>query len=84
MLPFGVIGLAALRRRKLPISPYVAIAASVTLAAAMSFGITRYRAGADVALCVVAAIGIDHVVSTLRARHAGATPEASSATAVPA
>jgi hypothetical protein len=84
MLPFGVLGLVALRRRELPISPYLAIAASVTVAAAMSFGITRYRAGADVALCVLAAIGVDHVVGALRARRGVVAAEVPTAKSVPA
>ncbi len=74
MLPFGVLGLVAMRRRGMPISPVLAIAASVTIAAAMSFGITRYRAGADVALCLVAGVGIDACVRWAQARRNAPSP----------
>jgi hypothetical protein len=68
MLPFGVLGLVALWRRRVTIIPFVAIAISVTLTAAVSFGITRYRVGADVALCIAAAVGIDALVRWFRGR----------------
>jgi hypothetical protein len=68
MLPFGLLGLVALWRRRVTIIPFVAIAISVTLTAAVSFGITRYRVGADVALCIAAAVGIDAVIRWFRHR----------------
>jgi 4-amino-4-deoxy-L-arabinose transferase-like glycosyltransferase len=56
LLPLGLAGAVILRRRGRPISPFVAIAAATSFAAAISFGITRYRVGADVALCVLAGV----------------------------
>jgi len=38
-----------------------------TLTAAVSFGITRYRVGADVALVVLAAVAIDALLAHRRA-----------------
>jgi hypothetical protein len=70
MLPLGVLGAREARRRGAALSPYVAIAASVTLAAAMSFGITRYRAGAEVALCVLAGVGLAWLLEAVSARRA--------------
>jgi hypothetical protein len=70
MLPFGLLGLVNLWRRRITTIPFVAIAISVTLTAAVSFGITRYRVGADVALCIVAAVGIDAVVRWFNMRRA--------------
>jgi hypothetical protein len=70
MLPFGLLGLVALWRRRVTIIPFVAIAISVTLTAAVSFGITRYRVGADVALCILAAVGVDAVVRWFTQRRA--------------
>jgi hypothetical protein len=66
-------GLVVLRRRRQPLSPYLAIAAMTTLTAAVSFGITRYRVGADVALTVLAGVAIDAVLARTKA---DAAPEA--------
>ena len=49
----SLAALVVLWRRRVTIIPFVAIAISVTLTAAVSFGITRYRVGADVALCIL-------------------------------
>jgi 4-amino-4-deoxy-L-arabinose transferase-like glycosyltransferase len=59
LLPCAIGGLVALRRRRIPIFPYLAIAASVTVTVATSFGITRYRAPVDVVLPLLAAVAID-------------------------
>jgi 4-amino-4-deoxy-L-arabinose transferase-like glycosyltransferase len=59
LLPFAAVGLIAMRRRQIPILPLVALAAIATFAAAITFGVTRYRAPAEVALVIAAAIGID-------------------------
>jgi hypothetical protein len=59
LLPFAVVGLAVMRRRKVPILPLVAIAVTATFAAAITFGVTRYRAPAEVALVLAAAVGIE-------------------------
>lgn len=65
LLPLGIAGLVLLRRRRQPISPFVAIAAATTFAAAISFGITRYRVGADVALCVLAGVTLSVISQRL-------------------
>lgn len=59
LLPFAVGGVVALRRRGLPISPLVGMAVTITLTAAWTFGTTRYRIPADVALVVAAAVGAE-------------------------
>ncbi len=59
--PFAIYGLVVLRRRRIPILPLVAIAVIATFAAAITFGVTRYRAPAEVALVIAAAIGIEAV-----------------------
>ena len=64
--PFAIYGLVVMRRRKIPILPLVAIALIATFAAAITFGVTRYRAPAEVALVVAAAIGIATVWSNQR------------------
>ena len=59
LLIASVAGLVVLRRRRQTLVPYLAIFAVTTLTAAISFGITRYRVGADVALTVLAAVAVD-------------------------
>jgi hypothetical protein len=54
----SVAGLVGLRRRKLPILPFVAVAASVTITAAAAYGTTRFRAPAEPLLCVLAGAGL--------------------------
>ena len=61
LLPFAAFGLVAMRRKKIPILPLLAFAAIATFAAALTFGVTRYRAPAEVALVLTAAIGIEAV-----------------------
>ena len=59
LIPLAVYALVLMRKRRVPISPMVAIFAMVTIAAAISIGITRYRVGADVALVVLGGVGVD-------------------------
>ena len=59
MLPLSIAALVVLWKRKVTIIPFVALALSATLTAAVSFGITRYRVGADVGLCVLTGVALD-------------------------
>ncbi|MFI5054468.1 MAG: glycosyl transferase, partial [Acidimicrobiia bacterium] len=70
LLPFAVVGLLAMRRRRIPILPLVALAAIATFAAAITFGVTRYRAPAEVALVIAAAVGMEAVWSRYHDRRA--------------
>src|SRR5207237_9670047 len=54
LLAFSILGLVLLRRRRVPILPFLAIALAITITAATSFGITRYRAPVDAMLPVLA------------------------------
>jgi hypothetical protein len=54
MLPFAILGLVLIKLRKDPILPFLAFALSVTITAAITFGITRYRAPVDALLPVLA------------------------------
>jgi hypothetical protein len=54
LLALSLVGLVLLRRRRVPILPFLAIAATVTFTAATTFGITRYRAPVDAMLPVLA------------------------------
>jgi hypothetical protein len=58
LVPFAIYGLVLMRRRKIPILPLLAIAGIATLAAALTFGVTRYRAPAEVALVLAASMGV--------------------------
>jgi hypothetical protein len=70
--PFAIYGLVVMRRRKVPILPLVGLAVIATFAAAITFGVTRYRAPFEVALVLAAAIGIAALWHSWRAKHADA------------
>ena len=48
-----------LRRRRVPITPLVSQFVIVTVTAAAIYGITRFRAPAEVSLVVLAAVAVD-------------------------
>ena len=66
MLLASLAALVVLWRRRVTVIPFVAIFAMTTLTAAVSFGITRYRVGADVCLTILAAVAIDAVWRRVR------------------
>jgi 4-amino-4-deoxy-L-arabinose transferase-like glycosyltransferase len=68
LVPFAIYGLVVLRRRRIPILPLLALVLVATFAAAITFGVTRYRAPAEVAIVLAAAVGIDTVGRHLRNR----------------
>ena len=68
LLPFSIGGLVVMRRRRIPIFPMLAVAASITITVALSFSITRYRAAFDAVTPVLAAIAIDALLRW-RAQH---------------
>jgi hypothetical protein len=78
LTPFAIAGLVLLRKRRVPIFPFVAILVATTVTVAMSFGITRYRAPVDAVIPVLAAIAIAALWGRLRP-HDAAEP----ATAIP-
>jgi hypothetical protein len=59
LLPFSIYALVVMRRRRVAISPMIAIVIMVTITAAISIGVTRYRVGADLMLTVLGGVGID-------------------------
>ena len=76
----ALVGAVVLWRRKLPVSPYVAVALSAVIAAASTFGITRYRVAFDVAATALAGVAIDAILrrlgrSAISASTNGASPE---------
>ena len=81
MLPFGIYGLVTMRRRRVPIIPMLGVVATSTLAAALTFGVTRYRAPSEVVIVSTAAIGIAACWTRWRSRSASRAPTASTADA---
>ncbi len=79
LLPFAVYGLVVMRRRRIPILPLVAIAVTATLAAAATFGVTRYRAPAEVSLVVAAAVGMAVAWERWRGRAPNPAPASTAA-----
>jgi hypothetical protein len=71
LLPAAVYALVIMRRRRVPISPMIAIFAMVTITVAAAMGITRYRVSADVALAVLGGVAIDGLIRLFRRRKAG-------------
>ena len=54
----SIVGAVALRRRRVPISPFVVLVTTVTITTAITFGETRYRATAEPALVLLAVAGM--------------------------
>jgi len=76
LVPLAVAGGIVLWRRRVPIWPLMVQPALVTVVAAMTFGITRYRAGAEITLVVLAAVAIVAAVEwVLRSRAVPSGPD---------
>jgi 4-amino-4-deoxy-L-arabinose transferase-like glycosyltransferase len=74
LLPPTILGLWVLRRRKVPILPFMAIAGTITFTAAITFGITRYRAPFDAMMPVLAAVAVVAVIDAWMARRGRVAP----------
>lgn len=59
LVPLAVAGTVALRRRRLPLAPLLALPAVIAVTAAIAMGITRYRVPVDVVLVILAGVGLD-------------------------
>lgn len=59
LMPLAIYGLVRIKRRGLPISPLVGLMLLVTIAAMITFGNTRYRAQAEVAIVTAAVVAVD-------------------------
>jgi 4-amino-4-deoxy-L-arabinose transferase-like glycosyltransferase len=68
LIPFAIFGLVVLRRMRTTIIPLLAIVVIATFAAAITFGVTRYRAPAEVVIVLAAAVGITTCWTKWRAR----------------
>jgi hypothetical protein len=72
LLPPAVLGAVGLRRRGLTLIPVLSTVAVVTIAAATTFGVTRYRVPADVALVMLGGVGLRDVAMWIVGRRAQA------------
>jgi 4-amino-4-deoxy-L-arabinose transferase-like glycosyltransferase len=63
----AIFGAVILRRRRVPILPLVALVGMVGVATVITFGQTRYRAPAEVAIVVLATVAFDAALT--RTRH---------------
>lgn len=67
-LVLSIAGLIILRRRQVRVWPPVALVITVTVSAAVIYGTTRFRAAAEPALVLLAAVAIDAAIGAVRAR----------------
>ncbi len=58
LVPFAIGGLVGLRRRRVPILYLLAPAVTVSAAALLAYGNTRFRAPAEVSIAIAAAVGL--------------------------
>jgi 4-amino-4-deoxy-L-arabinose transferase-like glycosyltransferase len=63
LVPFAVAGAVIARRRKTPILPLLALVVIVVITVALTFGQTRYRATAEVALVLLAAVAVNAAIT---------------------
>jgi Dolichyl-phosphate-mannose-protein mannosyltransferase len=62
----SVAGVVVLRRRRVPSFPLVALVVSVAVTVVLFYGSTRFRAPAEPALVILAAVAVDALVRRLR------------------
>ncbi len=62
----AVVGAVTLRRRRITLVPFLGILVGVIVTSMITFGETRYRVPLDVAVVVLGAVALDHVVPKRR------------------
>ena len=62
LLPAAIFGAVVLRRRRVNLLPLVALCVTVSIGAALTYGFTRFRAAAEVAIVLLAAVAVDAVL----------------------
>jgi hypothetical protein len=65
LLPLAALGIWVLARRRIPLLPLLGPVAMATVATALTYGFSHYRVGADVALIVLGATGLDRLAARL-------------------
>ena len=66
LLPAAACGIVVLRRRRIPLYPLLAFVVTCSIAVALTYGETRYRASAEVSIVLLAAIGVDALLRAAR------------------
>ncbi|MCZ7525560.1 MAG: glycosyltransferase family 39 protein [Acidimicrobiia bacterium] len=66
LVGFAVAGVVVLRRNRIPLLPLLSLVAIVSLTVLIAFGNTRYRAPAEIAIVLLAAVGVDALVRRAR------------------
>jgi hypothetical protein len=66
----AVVGVVMLRRHKVPVLPWISVALAVTVGVGVTYGSTRFRAPAEVAIVALAAVGADGMLSLRRSSRA--------------
>ena len=66
MMVLAVLGVVVLRRRRVPVFPLLAFPITVLISVALTFGQARYRAPAEAALVILAAVAIDAAIERRR------------------
>lgn len=80
----SVAGVVVLRRRRVPSFPLVALVVSVAVTVVLFYGSTRFRAPAEPALVILAAVAVDALVRRLRHEPDPPSPNPLSPSAPPA
>ncbi len=70
----SIVGAIALRRRRVTLVPFLGILVGVVVTAMLTFGETRYRVPLDVAVVVLGAVALDHLVPSARRTAAQGQP----------
>jgi hypothetical protein len=60
--PLAIAGALVLRRRRIPVFPLLGPPIVVWIAVTITFATTRYRASAEGAICLLAAVGVDALI----------------------
>ena len=68
LVAFSVVGVIALRRRRVPLTPLLAVLGAVALTVGFVYGTTRFRAPAEVSLVLLGAVGIDAAIRRIGVR----------------
>ncbi|MDW3220583.1 MAG: glycosyltransferase family 39 protein [Acidimicrobiales bacterium] len=67
LIPFSVVGALLLRRRRIRLTPLLAMWPMIMFASAITFGLTRYRVPIDIAMIVLASVAMSWIFHRLRA-----------------
>lgn len=75
----AIAGVVVLRRRGIPAYPFAAPMVVVLVTTVITFGQNRYRASAEIALCLLAAVAVDAALRRWRDRRPSDDPASSDA-----